>query len=216
MFTLHLLGGASLDGPSGPLSGPALHRHRVAMLALLTAAGEQGVSREKLAGYLWPENDAAHARHLVAHSVYVLRSALGEEAILTSGDSVRLNPDVVESDVAAFRDALEGGDLEAAAHVYAGAFLDGFYLSDAGEFEHWMESERSRFAAEYARAVESLAEAADQAGDFRRAADHWHRLTLHDPFNSRYVVNLMGALTAAGDPANALKQAKDHESLLRE
>ena len=85
MYSLRLFGGLALEGPSGPLRGGVAQRRRLALLAMLGVAGERGVSRDKLAGYLWPESDEAGARHLLSDSVYVLRKALGEEEVHASG-----------------------------------------------------------------------------------------------------------------------------------
>jgi len=100
--------------------------------------------------------------------------------------------------------------------LYSGPFLDGFHLGDSQEFEDWLESERTRLAELYSNALESLARQAAQAGDHARAADWWKQLLATDPFNSRIAVSLMEALSAAGDPANAIQQALAHERLLRE
>jgi len=216
MYSLRLLGGISLEGPSGPLSGRVNQRRRLALLALLGAARDKGVSRDKLVGYLWPETDGDGARHLLADSIYVLRGALSEEAIQSSGDTVRLNPDVVHSDLEAFASALERGDPVAAVRVYGGPFLDGFFISDAREFENWVEGERQRRAGEYGGALQSLAEAAEAEEDYAEASEWWRQLAAHDPYNSRVVLRRMKALAAAGDPANAIQCAREHEALLRE
>lgn len=215
MYSLRLLGGISLVGPSGPLSGRVTQRRRLALLALLGAARDKGVSRDKLVSYLWPETDSDGARHLLADSIYVLRGALGEEAVQSSGDTVRLNPDVIRSDLEAFDSALERGDLEEAVRLYGGPFLDGFFISDARELEGWVEGERQRLAGEYGGALQSLAEAAEAAADHAEASEWWRHLATHDPFNSRVVLRRMKALAAAGDAANAIQCAREHEALLR-
>ena len=59
---------------------------------------------------------------------------------------LRLNPDRVWSDVREFETARQAGDLERAVELYGGPFLDGFFLTDAQEFERWVENERAGFA----------------------------------------------------------------------
>src|SRR5207253_2818255 len=113
-----------------------------------------------------------------------------------------------------FEDALERRDDAAAAELYAGPFLDGFYLSGAEEFERWLDAERARLRQRAAAALERLATAA--AGDHSDAAAWWRRLAALDPLNSRVALGLMKALAAAGDRAGALQAARVHESLLRD
>jgi DNA-binding SARP family transcriptional activator len=172
MFSLKLFGGVSLVGEGGPLVGPAVQRRRLGLLSLLAAAPEGGVSREKLIGYLWPETDSEQARRVLADSVYSLRKALGPEAIRAQGDSLRLNPAVIGSDVGAFREALARGDRQAAVVLYQGPFLDGFFVPNSAEFERWAEDVRERCAREVAQALEALGEEREREGD-RRGAVEW-------------------------------------------
>ena len=165
MFTLRLLGSASLDGPDGPVTGRAALRQRIALLALLAVEHPRPLSRDKLVAYLWPESGTDDARHLLRESLYILRSALGEDSVLSTGDDLRLNPDRLTCDLWEFEAALARDDLEAAVGVYHGPFLSGFHLSEAEEFEHWADGERSRLARRYGQALEQLAEREMRGGD---------------------------------------------------
>jgi DNA-binding SARP family transcriptional activator len=216
MLSLKLFGEVSLEGSDGRLSGRAVQRQRLALLSLLASDRGAGMGREKLAAFLWPESEAERARALLSNSVYVLRQTLGDEAIVGSGDGLRLNPGVVATDTGEFEEALARGEPERAASLYRGPFLDGFFLPGAGEFERWSESERQRLARLYSRALESLAETREKAGDLRGAVQWWQRLAAHDPYSSGTALRLMHALAAAGDPAGAIRHARVHETFLRQ
>jgi DNA-binding SARP family transcriptional activator/TolB-like protein len=216
MYYLRLLGGASLEDPSLPVAGRAGHRHRLALLALLAGAGHKGCSRDKLVAYLWPESDASHARHRLSDAIYVLRQALGGDPVAAAGEQLWLNREAVWVDALAFQEALERGDRVEAVRTYGGPFLDGFHLGGSREFEEWLEAERARLADAYAKALESLARQAEQAGEPARAVEWWKQLLAADPYSSPVVVSLMHALAAAGDRANAIQQAQAHERLLRD
>lgn len=215
-FFLRLFGGAALEGEEGAVTGPAAQRHRLALLALLATSPSRALTRDKLMALMWPERDAEHARNLLNQSVYVLRKALGEGAILSPGEELKLDPRVVECDVIAFNQALAAGEHERAAALYTGPFLDGFFLDEAPEFERWADRERERLAGAYAKALEDLAEAAEGREDFRVAAEWWKKRAAHDPYDSRAALRLMQALEAGGNPAGALRHAARHERLLRE
>ena len=61
-FRLRTFGGLSLTGESGPVTGAATQRRKLALLAVLATGRERGVSRDRLLALFWPERDAEHAR----------------------------------------------------------------------------------------------------------------------------------------------------------
>jgi TolB-like protein/DNA-binding SARP family transcriptional activator len=212
---LKLFGGASLETEAGPLHGPAAQRRRLGLLARLALAGSQGLSRDKLIAYLWPESDTDKARHLLSDSIYRINQSLGGEILVGWGDQLRIDFARLRCDVIEFESALERGEPEAAVRLYRGPFLDGFFLDEALELERWVEGERERLAHRYAGAMESLAEGAESRGDHLEAARHWRSLAAHDPLGSRVALRLVKALMATGDRAAALQRARAHEALLR-
>jgi DNA-binding SARP family transcriptional activator/TolB-like protein len=217
MLSLRLFGGLALSGSEGPISGRATQRRRLAVLAVLAHARGRPVSRDKLVALFWPETNSERARHLLADSIYVLRDALGSDLLLTPGDDVALNLHLVTSDLEAFFRHLEAGEVEAAVAGYAdgGPFLDGVHLSDAPEFERWVEATRSELAQQYRQALEQLARAAVSGGDRESAIRWWRRLAASDPLSSRAALGLMRALAEAGDVAGALDFFRTHERMVR-
>jgi adenylate cyclase len=191
------------------------HRRRLALLAVLAAGGERGRSRDQLLLLFWPDATQTRARHSLDQLLYALRSSLGE-SVFAGVNPVRLNPDVVGSDFGAFNAALERGDLETAVDEYRGPFLDGFYLSDAPEFERWADAERARLAASYAGALERLAQNAAAAHDHAAAVQRWRALVEFDPVSGKNAAGLIGTLVNAGDHAAALQYAKRYEALVAE
>jgi DNA-binding SARP family transcriptional activator len=197
------------------VTGRAALRQRIALLALLAVEHPRPVSRDSLLASLWPESDTADARHLLRDSLYLLRSALGDDAVLSTGDDLRLNPDRLACDLWEFEAGLGRADPGAAVAIYHGPFLDGFHLSDAEEFEQWADGQRSRLARRYGEALEQLAEREMKEGNSLRAAEWWSRRAGADPYNSRIALRYMEALEAAGDRAGALRHASAHSDLLR-
>ncbi|UCG88101.1 MAG: PD40 domain-containing protein [Gemmatimonadota bacterium] len=218
MIEFRLLGSVDLKGPEGTLRSVLAQPKRVALLAYLAVASPRGFHRrDKLLGLFWPESDQEHGRAALRKALYFLRQSLGEEVIVSRGDEeVGLAEDVLSCDAPAFEQALDVGDLEAALELYRGDLLEGFFISEAPEFERWLDKERQRLRERYVGALESLAEKAEAAGDHRSAVTCWKRLRALDLYNSRYVLRLMEALAAAGDRGNALQLAQEHERRLRE
>ncbi|HYO45307.1 MAG TPA: BTAD domain-containing putative transcriptional regulator, partial [Gemmatimonadota bacterium] len=213
-YILKLLGGLTLASPDGPLEGRVVQRRRLALLALLAAARGRPVSRDKLIATLWPESPTERARHSLSDALHVFHKVLGERAIVTAGDELWLDPEVVTSDAAAFEAAVEGGALERAVELYGGPFLDGFFVSGAVEFDDWAAGERERLARVYAGALERLAAEAAGRGDPGTAAGWWLQRSAQDPYDARVAVRFMEALAAAGDRAGAIQHAVAHAALL--
>jgi DNA-binding SARP family transcriptional activator/TolB-like protein len=216
VISIHVLGAPVIRRAEAAVTGRAAHRRRVALLAILAAARGRPVGRERIVGLLWSEHPADAARHTLSEALYVLRKDLGEDGFVVVGDEVGLDPARVHCDVDVFQRALEEKRWEDAVAAYGGPFLDGFYVTDAPEFERWAETERDRLARGYGRALEELATALEEEGAHLGAAEWWRRLLAHDAFSSRVALRLVRSLERAGERAAALRAAETHVLLLRE
>jgi Tol biopolymer transport system component/DNA-binding SARP family transcriptional activator len=198
------------------VSGSAAQPRRLAILALLAAAGEQGLTRDKVLAYLWTDTEEERARRGLNQALYALRQDLGSDEVFLGGHGLRLNPEVVSSDVGEFEQAIDRGRLEDAAAHYTGSFLDGFHLPGAPEFERWAEEERAVLARCYAESLEKLAKRSEAKGDWPDAVGWWRKVAAQDPLNARVALCLMRALVAAGDRAGALQHARVYEALMEQ
>jgi DNA-binding SARP family transcriptional activator/Tfp pilus assembly protein PilF len=215
MLHLRTFGGLSLEIDGIPATGAAQQRKTLALLALLAASGQRGLSRDKLIASLWPETDAEHGRGLLKQACYALRRDLQTRDLFLGSIQLRLNPAVISSDVATFASALEEHDPAGAASCYTAPFLDGFYLNGGGEFEDWAEVERARLAGQYQAALEALAGEATGRRDHRQAADWWRRVLELDPLSSHAALGLMSALDQAGERSEALRCGEAYGVLVR-
>jgi DNA-binding SARP family transcriptional activator len=211
MFRLEVFGGLRLTSGGSERPQP---RRRLALLARLAASGDRGVSRDDLLASFWLERDTDAARHSLDQLLYEMRGALGASPV-TGTATLRLDPRVIGSDVADFLSALRSEELAAAAGLYRGPFLQGFYLQGSPEFERWVESVRAQLAGDYQRALETLAKNASAAERHADAAAWWRQLAAADPLNSRATLGLMRALADAGDHVGALECARVHERIVR-
>jgi DNA-binding SARP family transcriptional activator len=205
---IQTLGGLSARTAVGLLEGEAAQPRRLALLALLVRAGDRGISRDRLVGYLWPETDEERARRSLSQALYALRQGMGSEDLFLGTQELRLNQAVVASDLAEFDTTRREGNWVKAAELYAGPFLDGFHLPGTAEFERWVQAEREALSNEYAGLLERLATEADQKGEYRSAVDWWRKLAAIDPLNARIAMALMRSHEAAGERAAALRHAR--------
>ncbi|HEX3236540.1 MAG TPA: BTAD domain-containing putative transcriptional regulator [Gemmatimonadales bacterium] len=209
MIQLRLLGSVALTGPAGEEPSGVLRQPKgLALLAYLAVASPRGYHRrDTLLALFWPERDMEHARAALRHWLYTLRRALGEGVILSRGDEeVGLAPDRFWCDAAAFEDAAAAGRPEEASDLYQGDLLAGFHLSDAPEFERWLEEARARFRDRATQAAWSLA--GDNDGSARLpVAVRWARRGLAlAPYDESGVRRLMALLDRKGDRAQAVRE----------
>jgi len=193
------------------------HGKRVALLSYLAVARPRGFHRrDTLIGLFWPEVDQSHARAALRQAVHFLRQTLGPDVVLSRGaqeiglDFARIRCDAIE-----FQESLERGEEEQAVALYGGPLLHGLYVSEAPEFERWVNSERDRLAQLYADALRSLARAATERGDHAASARWWKQLAACDPYSPEIAYQLMAALDAAGDRAAAIEHAQVHADAIR-
>ena len=210
MITVQLLGGASLRSGDAPLSGPPAQRHRIALLTLIIAAWPQALSRDRAMALLWPERDLANARRLLNLAVHVLRSALGEGTIASTGDGLLLNPSLLNCDLHELRTAIAADASESVVRLYAGPLLDGFHLDDSTDFGYWLDERRMEITHAYIGALLVLAERQEQSGDVHGRVGTCRRLVAADPHSGVYAQALMHALDAEGDRTGAIHHASEH------
>ena len=73
MLRLHTFGGCFVTHDGTRFDLLSGQRKGLALLAMIAAAGERGVSRETVLAYLWPESDEIRARTSLKQLVHSLR-----------------------------------------------------------------------------------------------------------------------------------------------
>ena len=214
VLRLTTLGGLRLSRGNENLTGAATQRRRLALLVLLAAAGERGLSRDKLLGFLWAESDEARARHALNQLLYVQRQDFEADRLFHGKKTLRLNATMIWTDLAALDSALADQDVDRVAELYRGPFLDGFFLSDAPGFDQWADGERERIGRRVRQAFVTPANTLDQQ-DPRGATDWWRRVAELDPLDSAVARRIVETLRAAGDKAGALRYGLRHRDLLQ-
>lgn len=214
MLRIRTFGGCHVERNGTRLDELSGQRKTLACLAVLAGVGDRGISRERITAMLWPESDDAHARRSLKQLVHSLRQRTGLTDLLLPAGDLRLNPACVSSDAGEFREARNRADHALAAAIYAGPFLDGFFLRGADGFERWVSEERASFARDFGRSVETLAMTAEKRGDRRAAIEWWRRLTIAEPLSAGAAVSFMRALDAVGERASAISHAQAFQVLI--
>jgi predicted ATPase len=200
-FSLHTLGGLSLEGTSFTRPKPLL------LLTYLSLEGSQ--SRRHIAELFWPE--ASDHMNSLTVALAQIRQA-GSNLIET--DDAQIRP-LVESDAKEFLTLLEQRDFIKALELYQGSFLEGFFLKDWGEeLEEWVYRTREILAGRAREAMLKVAENEAAKGLFEQAANRAetaYRLRGSDLLESEDTNRLYRLLVAGRNPyaAEVAKEAND-------
>ncbi len=220
MISIKLFGrltATDANSTSIPISG-AKTQGLVAYLALNT---EMPPSRDRLMALFWGDRFTEQARQSLRQAIAKLKRALADDAgdaILTDGDRVGLNPEVVEVDVDRFAALAADGSASAAINAIAlmdGPLLDGIYGQQA-EFEDWIASERQRLNSLSLDILERASKAAQKDGDVTQALDFARRMVALDPLRDASQAVLIRILAQKGERAAAVQQFNSYEATLRD
>ena len=222
---LALLGPPEITVDGSPLEVDT--RKAIALLSYLAVSGEQP-SRERLADLLWPDLDRDRARATLRRTLSTLRTGLSGKWLHTDRTRVWLNGDNRGSDIDQVSDLLRidhshGPDrlcpecapqLAAAAALFRGPFMAGFFLRDSVDFEDWQRREEEHQRRVLREVLDRLGLALAAGGRFAEAADAARRRIALDPLDESAHRQLMQCLVWNGDRAGALRQFRDCAAVL--
>ncbi|UVC18245.1 alpha/beta fold hydrolase [Mesorhizobium onobrychidis] len=215
---LCLLGGFDFAG--GAAAAPVFSRKARAMVAYLALQSGHSQSREKLAALLWGGNSEAQARMNLRQALSAIKKGMDASdggRFLTDGDSITLNLDNLDFDVARFQALAANSmpeDLEQALLVYRGDLLDGFGLKEE-PFEDWLRVERERLRAMAVGALDKLVAHYCTANDPASCVRAATRLLAMEPPREDTHRALMRAYAAQGRLNLALKQYENCRGALQ-
>ena len=206
-------------------------RKALALLAYLAA--EEGVhERQKLTRLLWPEIDMAHGRTALRITLLHLRHILEEDAaseseshLLITHDTLGLDPaSRVDLDLHVLEDAwkLVGAlpapgavrgevrrsliaQLERAAVLCRGGFLQDFTLRNTLDFDNWVGVQQGYWYQRVEQVFDWLSQLHEAEGELEQAIATVERWRSFDPLNEDISLRLMQLQFATGNRIAALK-----------
>ena len=219
MIVLRTLGSLDVRAvgqPSAP--GVIAQPKRFVLLVYLACVAPAFVRRDTLLALLWPDADQARGRSVLRQTIYLLRQALGANAIRSRGDEeLGVDPAFVECDATRFAALVAEGKLAEALELYRGDFLTGFHAPDcAPELEEWMQGEGRRLRALATDAAWSLAAAEAARGNVGGASHSARRVLALDPLNEHRLRDVMQLLARVGDRASAVEAYEMYARRARE
>lgn len=229
VLNLHWLGPPGIECDDRPVRLEM--RKSLALLAYLSL-NSQSPTRETLASLFWPEFDQQHALANLRRHLSSLAKCLPAGILSADREKITLNrDDTLAVDVFQFREQLSTAEnvprasdgheeviaaLESAVALYRGDFFEGFNLKDCPEFDDWQYFQREGLRFAYGNALEKLAMACREAGDWDKAVGYarsWLAMDrLHEPAHRL----LMSVLFLSGDKRAALRQFEDCRQILEQ
>jgi DNA-binding SARP family transcriptional activator/predicted ATPase len=212
---LSLLGKPYFERNGQPV--PGLTSVKGQALFAYLAVIRQPRSRAALAGLLWGEMPEKVARTNLRVTLSQLRKAAGE-VFITTRDSVEFDRHShTWLDVAVLESAASSGtNLQAAADLYRGDFLDDFHVPEALAFEEWLLVERERYRRLGLSVLGRVAEEALEQGRFIEGIETARHLLTLEPWHEAGHRQLMKLLAASGQRNAALAQYESCRRLLIE
>ena len=217
MLSLRLLGAPSILHEGRELYLPA--QKAQALLLFLAAESERSFSRSQIIALLWEDSAEREGRNSLSTALTRLRQALPLFPLRAEGDTLAWQASAeIWVDLQAFQAAILSANrssatpaqrieqLEQAAGLYRGSFLDGFGVRDSASYDEWLRLERERWQQRWLNALDQLIEAYTAQGSWDRALQHARSAMNTDPLQERFHRALMRLHYQAGDRAAALAQ----------
>jgi DNA-binding SARP family transcriptional activator len=218
MYLLTTFGGLRLMHATTRQEIGAPRRKPLALLALIAAAGERGAERDWLAAMLWPELSEPRARRALSQTLYSLRRELDVD-VLRGVHRYTIDPSTLTSDATEFEELARPGrsrrDLERAAAVYAGPYLDGVHFPGCTDFDHWTESARAVHAGAYQGVLRELARMAADAADMPESIKWLEHAAREFPLDSDVAAALARGYAEVGRHGQAHASLTAHFSALQ-
>lgn len=237
-LVLRLLGAPDVSRDGDPVR----FRSRKELAILLYLATEGGThAREKLVELFWPRSGESRGRANLRNALSSLRKTLlesddSEDSYITvERYYVSFDLDAVaESDLrmvevaetAALSDAGGSADdmersqliarLMKAVTAHRGEFLEGFYLDDAPEFDHWADLQRQLWRRRLGTVYDRLSRLQVEGGESSAAIETAHRWVKRDPSEENAYRRLIEAYAVSGDRQAALAAYESYRTELEE
>ena len=226
-LSIRTLGSLQIRVAGNPVT--EFHSDKVrALLAYLAVEADQPHRRGKLAGLLWPDYPERSARTSLRSALAHLRQVIGDQAaeppfLLITRQTIQFNcTSDWELDVHKFSCLLEAkpdqspgiAELEQAAALYRGDFLDGFSIPDSILFEEWALVTRQSLRAQALSMLHQLAGYYQEKGDRERALRFAQRQLALDPYHELAHQQVMWLLALNGKRNEALAHYENYREAL--
>ncbi|WZL71846.1 BTAD domain-containing putative transcriptional regulator [Clostridiaceae bacterium 35-E11] len=209
-----------------------LSNKALGLLCFLAVNKGKKFSRDKLAAYFWDGSNIDSARYNLRYNLWTLRKIInkdeqGEDILISDKDTCMVSGKAsVYIDVFEMNDLLETieerdlnsyiNELERIKQLYAGEFLEEFYLKRCIEFNDWIFYEREKFQRNYIDVLHKLTYLYKTNAQYDKAIHLLEEMLLFNPLKEELYVELINIYIKLGDRDAALSQYERCCTVLRE
>lgn len=173
-WTLRLLGvPAFLEAGKVEDIPPSLALLLIAYLAY----DERWLSREAVAGLLWPDKTESRARHNLSQLLYTCKEQTWAEALEIERNRIRYR---TETDLTVFRANVAQGNWSESLNHYRGQFLSSISLKVSPEFDAWLADARQELHSSWREAAVTHSQTLMAEADYATAAELLGQVLQHD------------------------------------
>ena len=205
MLRLKLFGQFEILGAGAPI---ALSSHKLSAMLAYLAMAEKPVPRDEIATLLWGNHFDEQARQNVRQALVRLRKVIGTEALLSSEETLLLNPQMIAGDAREVEQLIRSGTtegLESASRSLGSEFLAGIDVKEP-VFEEWLLGERLRFQELLTDSLVHLASSKIGSGRADEGLRHAEACIARDYFREDAHRLAMQALAALGRRSEAVRR----------
>src|SRR2546428_9353647 len=215
-------------------------RKVLALLAYLASGGGMH-ERQKLTRLLWPERDMAHGRTALRIHLLHLRHMLEEDTSLECESHLLITNNTLGLDLASGIDlalhaletawrlvrvlpapeAVQGevrlaliAQLDRAAALYRGSFLQDFTLRETLDYDNWVGMQQGYWYQRIEQVFDWLSRLQSAEGEIEEAIATLERWRCFDPLNEDISLRLMQLQFASGKRISALKTYETYQDVL--
>lgn len=169
------------------------------------------VNREDAAFLFWSDVPEANARRNLRNLILRVKNLDYAVNLETERNRIRWQ---VETDISAYKKAVDNHDYKKVPALYKGDLLAGFHLENALEFTDWLELEREVLRQTYQKAVSIYAQDLVSQERYAEAAEVLESLRKVDPFDEGILRRQLQTLQMSQQHRQAITSFEQFKGLL--
>ncbi len=214
-FYLRTLGKLSLHREDQAVDPVLSESKPLVILALLAVAPKYTLSRDHLAGLLWPDAEHREARRSLRQGLYRLTKGAERELVRSDNGNVSLALEILDCDLWRLDRAVQARQHERVVDEFEGRFLESMERKLGVEVLEWIDPHNDRLRSAWRDAYQHLIPRYIEQGS-GEVALRWARAYAEwEPLSEESRLYLVETLKQVGDEAGAVRAYEQYRSLVQ-